>query len=176
MNLAERFRSSALPAVVVPQAVSPALAADVRERLRGAWVRHTAIDRARMEVVPALDPSTFAEVLDGLASATSAVTGRELRVVSARALRLGPGDFALVRHDRVQDDRPIEVTLDLSEAEVPGAEVHYRHRGQLFFTFAGPPRALAVVERGPTVLCNHTYVSKRHAVAVVRLVALLREG
>ena len=37
------------------------------------------------------------------------------------------------------------------------------------------PASVAVVERGPTVTCNHTYVSKLHAgVSVVRLVVLLR--
>ena len=36
-------------------------------------------------------------------------------------------------------------------------------------------RSMSIVERGPTVTCNHTYVSKLHADAeVVRLVALLR--
>ena len=61
-------------------------------------------------------------------------------------------------------------------AAVPGAEVHYRRRGQVFFRAPCAPGSLAIVERGPTVSCNHTYVSKRHADAsVVRLVLLLRD-
>jgi hypothetical protein len=36
------------------------------------------------------------------------------------------------------------------------------------------PGSLSVVERGPTVTCNHTYVSKLQPTAqVIRLVALL---
>jgi hypothetical protein len=103
------------------------------------------------------------------------ITGRSLVVAHARALRLGCGDYVLVRHDRVYDERPVELILDLSPAPVPGAEVHYRHRGQVFYTVPSAPGALAVVERGPTVACNHTYVSKRRAGAsVVRLMVLLR--
>jgi len=38
------------------------------------------------------------------------------------------------------------------------------------------PGALAMVERGLTVMCNHTYVSKRSTQASVeRLVVLLRD-
>jgi hypothetical protein len=59
---------------------------------------------------------------------------------------------------------------------VPGADVDYRRRGQAFFRAPSAPGSLSVVERGPTVTCNHTYVSKLHAAAdVVRLIVLLRE-
>jgi len=37
------------------------------------------------------------------------------------------------------------------------------------------PNSLAVVERGPTVTRNHTYVSKLQVGVVVRLVLLLRD-
>jgi hypothetical protein len=67
--------------------------------------------------------------------------------------------------------------LDLSPASVPGAELHYRQRGKVYVRFPSRPGALCVVERGPTVTCNHTYVSKRHADAsVVRLIMLLRDA
>jgi hypothetical protein len=92
----------------------------------------------------------------------------------SRVLRLHPGDYLLAHHDRLHDDNPVEVTLDLSPASVPEAEVHYRRRGQTFFRFECVPGALAIVERGPTVTCNHTYVSRRYPDAqVIRLVALL---
>ena len=66
---------------------------------------------------------------------------------------------------------------DLSEAAVPGADVEYRRRGQVFFVAPSSPGSLAIVERGPTVTCNHTYVSRLHAGAsIVRLVVLLREA
>ena len=100
---------------------------------------------------------------------------RRSRSTEARLLRLLPGDYLLAHHDRILEGNPVEVTADLSPASVPGAEVHYRRRGQVYFRFPCVPGSVAVVERGPTVTCNHTYVSKLHAGAsVVRLVVLLR--
>ena len=104
---------------------------------------------------------------------------------TAPDLRVAPGGAVLYaqalsvdvvgHHDRVHDDHPVELTLDLSPTAVPGAEVHYRRRGQVYFRVPAAPRSLAVVERGPTVTCNHTYVSKRAADAtIIRLIVLLR--
>jgi hypothetical protein len=95
-------------------------------------------------------------------------------VVEARVLRFSPGDYLLAHADRVYEGNPIEIVLDLSDGVTPGAEVHYRRRGAVFFRVPSAPCSLAIVERGPTVTCNHTYVSKRHAGSVVRLVALVR--
>ena len=104
-----------------------------------------------------------------------AAAGRSLAVSEARMLRLVAGDYLLAHHDRVYDDFPVEVMFDLSPAPVPGAEVHYRRRGQAFFRAPCVPGSAAIIERGPTVTSNHTYISKLHAgAAVVRLIALLR--
>src|SRR5215470_16212249 len=81
-------------------------------------------------------------------------------IAAARLLRLVPGDYLLAHHHRVHEDLPIELIADLSPAPVAGAEVHYRRRGQVFFRVPCTPRAVSIVERGPTVTCNHTYVSK----------------
>ena len=79
----------------------------------------------------------------------------------------------LAHHDRFYDDNPVELTLDLSPASVPGAEVHYRRRGEVFFRMPCVPHSLAIVERGPTVSCNHTYISKLTPDAlVIRYVVL----
>lgn len=166
--------AGALPHVVVPRAVSAELAAEIRERLeRAGYARYTLLDRASYEEALAPNEPALVEALAGI---VAEVTGRSLVPGPARVLRFGPGDYSLVRHDRVHEDRPVEIVLDLSTASVPGAEVHYRHRGQVFFTLPNTPGALAIVERGPTVLSNHTYVSKRHVGAsVVRMVMLLRE-
>ncbi len=171
-TLRARWTSSLLPAVVVPAAVGAALATEVRGRLeRTKYARYGLLDRGSYDFLDDPDEPELLEVLAGLASE---VTGREVRPRASRALRLGAGDYLLVRHDRVHDDRPIELVLDLSPAMVPGAEVHWRHRGQVFFTMPSSPGALAIVERGPTVMSNHTYVSKAHQdVSVVRLVVLL---
>ena len=169
----EAWSAAPLPAVIVPEAVSAALAARVRARVeQGGYTRFALVDRGSYERSTSLDEAELLDVLTGIAAE---VTRRSLVLAEAHVLRLQAGDYLLVRHDRVHDDRPVELVLDLSPAGVPGAEVHYRHRGQVFFAVPSAPGALAVVERGPTVMCNHTYVSKRHVGAsVVRLIALLR--
>lgn len=174
VSLRAAWSGSALPAVIVPDAVGAVLAAETRGSLeRAGYTRYALLDRGRYDVVAAAPMTAVADVLAGIASE---VTGRALAVSESRALRLGRGDYLLTRHDRVHDDRPVEVVLDLSAEPVPDAFVHYRHRGQVFFAFPSTPGALAIVERGPTVMCNHAYVSRRWTGApVVRLIALLRE-
>lgn len=154
-------------AVVVPDFVGTT-------RVRGGWqfARYALLDRGSYDYARDVDePELFAVAMREVAR----VTGRELRVAASRVLRLGPGDYLLERHDQVYEDFPVEVMIDMSQAAVAGADVHYRRRGQVFFVFPSQPGAASIVERGPTVTCNHTYVSKRHLDAsVVRLVLLLR--
>ncbi len=160
-------------AEVIPDVIGTAAAADARDRLeRAGYARFALLDRGSYDVVhsPA-EP----ELLGALAALASQRTGRPLAVVDARVLRLVAGDYLLAHHDQVHVDLPIELVLDLSPAPVPGAAVHYRRRGQAFFVVPSAPGTLSIVERGPTVMCNHTYVSKRFSDAcVIRLVALLR--
>lgn len=159
-----------MPLVTVPHAASPELAAEVRARLTE-WTRYPQIDRASYDFIERPEEPALLDILLTLAQD---ITGRTLQLDTWRAMRLLPGDYVLVRHDRVYEDSPIELTLDLSPGPVPGAEIHYRHRGQVFATLPSQPGALVLVERGPTVMCNHTYVSKLHRGAtVVRLVGIL---
>ena len=114
------------------------------------------------------------ELFAALTTMASEITGRTLVMSEARVVRLGPGDYLLAHHDRLHDDHPVELMLDLSPASVPGAEVHYRRRGQVYFRVPSTPGSCSIVERGPTVMCNHTYLSKLHTSAdVLRLVVLL---
>jgi hypothetical protein len=160
-------------AVVLPDVIDPSLGAEVRERLeRTGYARYALLDRGSYDVLVSPQEPALIATLTDLAART---TGRSLALAEARALRLLPGDYLLAHHDRIHDDHPVELVLDLSPAAVPGAEVHYRRRGQVYFRVPCAPSSLAIVERGPTVACNHTYVSKRNAGAiVVRLVLLLR--
>ena len=162
-------------AAILPEVVGPSLAARARERLqRAGYTRYALLDRGSYDVLA--DPED-PELLGPLIEIAARTTGRALALAEARALRLGPGDYLLAHHDRLHDDHPVELVLDLSPAAVPGAEVHYRRRGQVYFRVPCAPGSLAIVERGPTVSCNHTYVSKRHAGAsVVRLMMLLRDA
>jgi hypothetical protein len=134
-------------------------------------MRYPRIDRGSYDFI---DDPPLADIIDAMTGVAEAVTGRSWSLARARALRLHPGDYLLTRHDRVHDDRPLELVLDLSPVPVPNADVHWRHRGQVFFMMPSTPGALAIVERGPTVLGNHLYVSKRHTASAVRLILLLR--
>ena len=162
-------------AVVVPDAVGPGLAAEVRDRLeRAGYTRYALLDRGSYDVVTGPDEPAL---LAALARIATQVTGRSLAIAEARALRLNAGDYLLAHHDRAHDDHPVELMLDLSPASVPGAEVHYREGGKVFFRFASQPGSVSIVERRPTVTCYHTYVSKlRAGASVVRLVVLLRDA
>lgn len=160
-------------ALVVPDAVGGTLARDVRTRCEArGYARYALYDRGSYEVLRDIDePALAALAID----AAERATGRKLALAEARVLRLAPGDYLLAHHDRIHDDNPVEVTIELSPAPVPDAEVHYRRRGQVFFRLPCTPGALAIVERGVTVTCNHTYVSKLHeGASVVRCVLLLR--
>lgn len=156
-------------AELIPDAIDAVTAARMREH--ATFARYILVDRGSYEHAPVDDTALLAR----LAALASKRTGRTLAVAEARLVRLSPGDYLLAHHDRVHDDHPIELVLDLSPASTPGAEVHYRRRGQVYFRTPSAPGSLSLVERGPTVTCNHTYVSKLHAGAsVVRLIALLR--
>lgn len=160
-------------ATVIDDAIGPTEAAAVRARLeRTGYARYALIDRGSYDLVR--DPDEPA-LLAALQARASTATGRELVIASSRALRLQPGDYLLAHHDELHDGHPVELALDLSPSTVPGAEIHYRRRGQAYFRAPSAPGALAIVERGPTVSCNHTYVSKRHTASVVRLMILLRD-
>lgn len=162
-----------MPTAIVREVVGTTLAETIRARLmRAGYTRFALLDRGSYEHCDGVDEP---DLLRALAELASEITGRRLVLDHARALRLRAGDYLLLHHDRVHHDRPVELVLDLSPAPVLAAEVHYRHRGQVYFTFGCDPGAMALVERGPTVMCNHTYVSKLHERAeVVRLVLLFR--
>lgn len=156
-------------AVVLPDVVPRESAAAARAR--ASFTRYALLDRGSYEVATPDEPALRALAIE-LAHQT---TGRALAIGEQRLLRLAPGDYVLAHHDRVHEGFPVEVMLDLSPASVPGAEVHYRRRGQAFLRAPCVPGSAAIVERGPTVTSNHTYVSKLHAGAVVvRWIALLR--
>lgn len=176
MNTASTsWTSSPLPAVLLPDAWPVSDLGAVQEALaRAPSRREPRIDRASFEELWLEDARLREDLERGIGARASEVTGRRLTVVAMRFLRLRAGDYALTRADEVHEGRPVEAVLDVSRAVVPGAELHYRHRGQVFFVVPSRPGALALVERGPTVLANHTYVSRLHVDAeVLRVHALL---
>lgn len=163
-------------AELVEGVVAPPRAAALRAALAPHWRRYGLVDRGSYDHVDdALAIAGIASMAADIAVA-AARTKRELVVDGARALRLSAGDYLLAHHDRVYEGHPVEAVLDLSPAPIP-AEIHYRRRGQVFHRVPTLPGALSLVERGPTVTCNHTYVSLRDPRAfAVRLVVLLRDA
>lgn len=144
------------------------LVPDVVERvaLPDMWQQYRKIDEGKYDYADAVAPA-------GLVERASSILQRPLAVRHARLIRLRAGDYILAHHDRFDTDNPVELTLDVSPASVRGAELHYRRRGSVFFRMPCVPHSLAIVERGPTVQCNHTYVSKLMPDAIViRLVIL----
>jgi hypothetical protein len=134
-----------------------------------AWQRYGQIDQASYDFVD----DVMLPITNVIIERAATQLDRKLAVRATRLLRLRAGDYLLAHHDRFYDDNPVELTLDLSPASVPGAEVHYRRRGNVFFRMPSVPHSLAIVERGPTVSCNHTYISKLTPDAlVIRYVVL----
>ncbi|HUQ01703.1 MAG TPA: hypothetical protein VM261_04370 [Kofleriaceae bacterium] len=173
-SLDELFGARA--AVIVPGAISAAHADEVRARLaaRG-FTRYALVDRGSYAWTDDVDEPGLVTAL--VRAATDVVGGApdDYDVVEVRALRLVAGDYLLAHHDRVHDDRRVELVLDVSAAATTGAEVHYRRHGQLFHRVPSHPGALSVVERDAAVTCHHTYVSRRNIDAeVTRLTLRLR--
>ena len=150
--------------------IVPDLASVVAVRGDWHWERYPFLDRGSYEIARGIDEPALADIA---VRAASRAMNRELRFGEASALKLSPGDYFLAHHDRVYESFPIEVVFDLSPVEVPGAAMHYRRRGKVFFVFPSQPGAASIVERGPTVTTNHTYVSKLQSGTVTRVVMLL---
>ncbi len=161
-------------AVVRPHMIDGAARAAARAALEATGYRRLlGIDRAAAELCER--PDLPALVARARTLATAATGGAGV-VRACFAVRLRAGDYVLAHHDLVESGpiAGVEVMFDLSEAVVPGAVVHYRRRGQVYAELPSDPSAAAVVERGPAVTSNHTYLSKAFGAAtVVRLVVRL---
>jgi hypothetical protein len=161
-------------ALLVPGAVDTARATAARERHAASFTRYALVDRGSYELVANPDE---AELVALMRSAAERATGRALGLAESRIVRLRSGDYVLAHHDRIHDDNPVEVMLDLSPARVPDAELHYRRSGQVFFRVPCTPGMLSIVERGVTVTSNHCYVSKLLGdVTIVRFIVLMRDS
>src|SRR5437016_2752535 len=89
-------------AILVPDAIGRPLASDVRGRLEPQYRRYALVDRGSYEeVVDPIEP----QLVGLLARLAGEATGRALTLVDTRALRLGPGDYLLARHDRARTGR-----------------------------------------------------------------------
>jgi hypothetical protein len=161
---------------LVPHAVDPAVAADLRARLAAAGTElFDLADRGRYRWNGTLRVEPIWEMITGVASAFS---GTPLVVAGARWLHLARGDYALVKDDaRTRPAETVaEATLDLSERASGEAELIYALPGR------GPaivlpqlPLLLAIVPRPPALTRYDRPLTLRAAGAeVIRLRLWLR--
>lgn len=129
------------------------------------FTRYPQIDRAAYEYA-AVEPPT------ALVALAEEVTQRTLAPIRAQVIRMMPGDYILARHDEPHDDHRVEVIVDCSPAIVPGSEVRYQRAGNVFFLVPSQPGTASIVERDPTTLAYHTYISKLRTGAVVQRVVV----
>ena len=145
----EMLRAAAFPYVLVAGAVDPETAAGLRAALEAAgttpfWIA----DRGRYRLNETLQ---IPPLWEGLAGFAAGITGRPLAIRGARWLRLGRGDYALIKDDA--HTRPpgacVELTLDLSADFSPDGECVYAD-GQAGVGVPPVPGLLVVVERSAT--------------------------
>jgi hypothetical protein len=157
------FAERPLPYVEVPDAVSEALAARLREGVAQApCQRFELVHRGRYERCDEPD----AALLTSLAAAASFVAGAAHAPVRGTWLRMRRGDYALASDD-VPPHADLELVLDVSERAAGEGQVLYTHRGQTFFAMTQAPGTLALVARGPTVRRHVRYLSHRAGDAVL---------
>lgn len=168
------FHSAPIPAVVIPDVISPAAAEPIRDAILSATF--TPFDLAPRGRYAFLDGARDAAFEGALLSIAERVVDRRLAVARSRWTRLCQGDYALLRDDR--DEEPsVELTLDISERASGGAEICYCHRGRLVYAAPQIPGALAIVERGPSIRRYERYLSRRVGDAqVIRLRLVLHDA
>jgi hypothetical protein len=166
------FGDSPLPHVEVPGAVSPALAARIRESLAPLpFERFDLAPRGRYERCAAPPDAELAATLTEVASF---VAGRPLAIVGAAWIRARRGSYALIRDDEPPPGAEAELALDISERALGEGQLFYTHRGQPYFVATQAPGSLALVARGPTVRRYLRYITHRAGDAtVLRLVLAL---
>ena len=168
------FRSAPIPAVVIPNVISPAAAEPLRDAVLSApFTRFDLAPRGRYAF---LDAAPNPALEGALLAIAEPIVERRLEVASSRWSRLVHGDYALLRDDRA--DKPsVELTLDISERASGGAEICYCHRGRLVFAAPQIPGSLTIVERGPSIRRYERYLSRHVGDAeIVRLRLVLHDA
>lgn len=145
----EALITAPIPSLLLPAAIDDADAAALRARLDAAgttpfWIA----DRGRYACNATLVDAPLWDALIGFASGA---VDRPLRVIGARWLRFGRGDYALVKDDaRTRPAGPhVELVLDLSATASGEAEIVYGD-GAAIVSVPQVPTLLSLVDRGPT--------------------------
>lgn len=166
------YGESPLPHVEVPGAVSPALAAAVRDALADRpFEAFDLAPRGRYE--RSTDPPDAALVAT-LAGVASYLADTPLTVIGSVWLRARRGSYALLRDDAPPPGAVAELVVDLSERAVGEGQLVYTHRGAPYFVATQAPGSLSLVARGRTVQRYLRFVTHRAGDAtLLRLVLWL---
>jgi hypothetical protein len=153
------YRAAIFPSVVVPELLDPDAAAALRVRLEMAGLQPFFVaDRGRYAFNATLTDEPLFERLRQFAAL---VVGAPLRVGPARWLRLGRGDYSLIRGDargRVEPERHLELTADFSSGSTDQAEIVYSD-GQASVVIPQWAGSLALVDKPKSLYRYERYLT-----------------
>jgi hypothetical protein len=165
--LRARFRDGRCHHVVMPELVAEPRAAALRAHVDEAgFERFDEPDRGRYEHNPEL---AVPELFEELRELAELIVERPVQVGPTRWVRLGRGDYALIKADakaRAAERRYVELTLDFSARATGQAEIVYTD-GVASWVVVQEPGSVAVVEREPWLYRYDRYLDHRVADGVI---------
>ncbi|MSP63743.1 MAG: hypothetical protein EXR72_26035 [Myxococcales bacterium] len=147
------WQGANVPVLILPDGLLPEAATRLRAEIAPRLSRYEVADRGRWWWDR---HSAHAELFERLGALGSLLIGSSLRLVAARWLRFGHGDYALLKGDDGRTSEPgVELTVDFSEAATGEADVVYLG--------AGPGDLWAVPQQpGGIVLCDRQRAPYRY--------------
>jgi hypothetical protein len=166
------YRGARPPFALLPDALEPAAAAELRARVDAGLEPFYLADRGRYQINRTIADAPLYQRLRQIAAR---VVEAPLTVGAAHWLRFGHGDYSLLGSDRGAGERrrQLELTCDFSSASTDQAQIVYLDGAQSLVVpqWAG---SLVLVDKPPTMRRYERYLT--HAVgtqAVYRLRLLL---
>ena len=152
--------ASPLPSLVLPSAIESHHARQLRVLVQPALRPFELADQGRFHEAAG---APHLGLLEELFDFAQGVSGRSLRVTSARTQVFRAGDYALrledSRRHRPPAARWLELTLDLSAGPCPDARVVYSVSPTEHLVIAQDPGQIALVERAATETRFDRYLS-----------------
>jgi hypothetical protein len=154
------YRAARPPFALLPDAVEPQAAAELRARVEPGFEPFYVADRGRYSI-----HRTFADaaLYERLRQIAARVVEAPLTVGAARWLRFAHGDYSLMRDDRADRTgrRQLEVTCDFSSASSDHGQIVYLD-GAASLVVPQWAGSLTLVDKPPTMFRYHRYLT--HAV------------
>ncbi len=164
------FEQMAVGAIVVRDALSGAVAHDIRARLsQRSFAKFRLAHRGHFSYADEVEEP---ELTAGLVELSEFVTQTRLAIVSQRCFRLVAGDYVLsAQHADLpqlgDEQRLIDVIADLSKSSSGEAQIVYALRGEHFFAAPQLSRSISVIERRASVTRYHRYLNHKMGERVV---------